>query len=112
MTFIDEFLDMMPHEVIIHHNAGWSKSGDPQPGPDQIVKGYVEGKSVKVVDKEGTERVASHIFYAGEFLTNLELEATVTLPVGFNPRSKLHILSVSQYADETGAQFSVLYLKG
>jgi len=111
MSFIDNFLDMMPHEVVIHTKGEHTRTGNILPGPDIKVKGYVDGRSNKIVDVNGTDVVSSAVFYSHAYLGDLELEATVTLPQGFYPRQNLKVLKIDPLDDESGPQGSVLYLK-
>lgn len=111
MSFIDNFLDMMPHEIIIHTKGQYTKAGDVIPGPDMTVKCYVDGKSTKVVSADGTEVISSATVYSATYLGDLEPEATVDLPIGFRPRNNLKVVKINPLDDESGPQGSVLYLK-
>lgn len=106
---ISEFWDMMPHTIILHGHSGYNKAGDPLPGADTTHRGYVEGKAIKVVTPSGVEKTSTAIVYLGEYL-DIPLETTVTLPSGFQPRERLHILNIAQQADESGPFNVILFL--
>ena len=109
MSFIDEFTDWMNHECTIHQFGTHGKDGRPLPGADLVVKGYVEGKVMKVITDQKTEAVTSSILYLDRVL-DVHPESTVTIPVGFTPRQRLKILKIDQYTDESELTCTVLYL--
>jgi hypothetical protein len=111
MNFIDNFTDMMPHEIVIHKKGAYTKAGDVLPGASITVKCYVDGKSQKVVDDNKQEVTTSAVAYCHTWLGELEPEATVDLPVGFHPRLKLKVVKIDPLHDELSQQGSVLYLK-
>jgi len=102
------WLDLMPDTVTIAPYSSQNKYGEETRGVAVSYQARSVGKVMKVLDRQGNERVSTVTTYLGAAPTGLTVRDQITLPARFDPRTP-EILAIGSFPDEGGAHHTVVY---
>lgn len=107
MTFGDEFLDLMPHHVLVEPWASQDGYGAPTFGAAVEYQCLVQQGVKMIRDISGQERVSMTQIYLAT-TDAIDPRSRLTLPAGYVPL-KPPILAITRFSDETGVCATVVY---
>jgi hypothetical protein len=107
VSFENDFLDCMPHTVLIAQPDGsFGDRGKPNFGADVSFTGRIVEKNENVIDDEGQERVSRLSIWLAT-TTVITPAARLTMPAGYTP-TQPPIIRVERYPDQEGDHHVVL----
>ncbi len=103
MSFADEFRDFMPARVLLEAVASYDEYHRPTFDAVQEFSGRVVAKETRTTDREGRERVGTHVAWlapdsSGLLPVDIHPDARITMPDG----TQFTVLNISRLTDEEG----------
>ena len=108
MSFENDFLDLMPHEVTIEPLSSQNEHGEFTYGAAVTYSARVTGKIRRVIGIDGREVTSMKTIYLGPGVQSISTRDRITLPPGHEPQTP-PILSIDFKPDEDGLHHVVVY---
>jgi hypothetical protein len=108
MSFEEEFLSMMPHEVTVQKAGASTGTGHRTYGTAKTYRARIEHDVRTVRNAQGEEVVSNTVVYLNT-TDEIQPDDLLTLPSGFIPR-KPPIITIGRVSDEDGLHHTVVRL--